>query len=135
MPHLVVDAMNVIGSRPNGWWRDRDGALRVLVARLQHHAQAAGGDITLVADGRPLGDLPEGVHGGVTVLYASRGGRNGADDRISDFVRAHDDPTSLVVITSDRELSARVRVAGADVRGTRWLLQELDVVDTGTTEA
>ena len=131
MPHLVVDAMNVIGSRPNGWWRDRDGAVRLLLVRLQRLAQASPEGITLVADGRPLDDLPEGVHGGVTVLYASRGGRNAADDRIAELVRAHDHPASLTVITSDRELSARVRVSGADVRGARWLLDQLDALETG----
>jgi|CXWL01.1.fsa_nt_gi predicted RNA-binding protein with PIN domain len=129
MPHLVVDAMNVIGTRPNGWWRERDGALRLLLARLQQHAHAAGDEVTLVADGRPLGDLPEGIHGGVTVLYAARGGRNAADDRIADLVQTHSDPASLTVITSDRELSARVRVAGAPVRGARWLLEQLDALD------
>jgi predicted RNA-binding protein with PIN domain len=131
MPHLVVDAMNVIGSRPNGWWHDRDGALRLLLARLQKHAHPAGDEITLVADGRPLDDLPEGVHGGVTVLYASRGGRNAADDRIVEFVETHGDAATIEVVTSDRELSQRVRVAGADVRGARWLLAQLDEQETG----
>jgi hypothetical protein len=68
MPHLIVDAMNVIGSRPDGWWRDRDGAVRRLAGRLQRLAAATGRPITLVADGRPIRDLPGGEHGGVTVL-------------------------------------------------------------------
>ena len=52
--------MNVIGSRPDGWWRDRDGAVRRLVARLQRLAATGGSPITVVADGRPLADLPRG---------------------------------------------------------------------------
>ena len=131
MPHLVVDAMNVIGSRPNGWWRDRDGAVRLLLVRLQRLAQASPEGITLVADGRPLDDLPEGVQGGVTVLYASRGGRNAADDRIAELVEEYPDPGALEVVTSDRELSQRVHARGAAVHGAGWLLDQLDALETG----
>jgi predicted RNA-binding protein with PIN domain len=129
MPHLVVDAMNVIGSRPNGWWRDRDGAVRLLVEKLQRLANATGDEITLVADGQPLADLPEGVHSGVNVLYAARAGRNAADDRMVELVRAHPDPTSTEIVTSDRELADRVRRAGASVRGTSWLLAKMDALE------
>ena len=71
--HLVVDGMNVIGSRPDGWWRDRDGAVRRLLHRLVRLATSGdqAGDITLVLDGRPLEDLPEGAHDGVRVVYAA----------------------------------------------------------------
>jgi hypothetical protein len=55
---LMVDGMNVIGSRPDGWWRDRDGAVRRLLARLQELAASTGDDVTLVLDGRPLPDVP-----------------------------------------------------------------------------
>ena len=123
--HLVVDAMNVIGSRPDGWWRDRDGALRKLVQRLQRLAASQGLTITVVADGRPLGELPEGQHDGVEVLYAARAGANAADDGIVEYVRSHADAGSLEVITSDRELVSRVTALGARVRGPQWLLGEL----------
>lgn len=119
--------MNVIGSRPDGWWRDRDGAVRKLVGRLQRLAATNGGPITLVADGRPLPDMPEGVHGAVTVLYAWPG-RNAADDRIIELLEQCDDPTRYVCATSDRGLVARVRELRAEVRGARSLIEELDAL-------
>ena len=124
---LIVDAMNVIGSRPDGWWRDRDGAVRALVGRLSVLAAAGGGGVTVVADGRPLRDMPEGEHGGVTVLYAWPG-RNAADDRIVELLRNVDDPVAYEVVTSDRALADRVRAIGARVRGARSLLDELDAL-------
>ena len=119
---LVVDGMNVIGSRPDGWWRDRDGAVRKLLTRLQELASTSGDDTTLVLDGRPLTDLPEGDHGGVHVRYATRGGRNAADDRIVELVGADADPASITIVTSDRELAQRLRDLGAHVVGARTLL-------------
>jgi len=120
--------MNVIGSRPTGWWRDRGAAVRGLIERLQRLAAAEPCDVTVIVDGRPLRDTPEGVHAGVQVLYASRRGPNAADDRIIRFVAAHPDPHSLDVVTSDRNLSARAGALGARVRGSRWLLERLDEV-------
>ena len=73
MPHLVVDGMNVIGTRPDGWWRDRAGATRRLLARLHALHDATGDPVTVVLDGRPLPDVPEGDHDGVHVLYARPG--------------------------------------------------------------
>jgi predicted RNA-binding protein with PIN domain len=121
--------MNVIGSRPTGWWRDRDGALRRLVERLQRLAAAEQRRITVIADGRALADLAEGMHDGVEVLYAARAGRNAADDRIVAFVRSHPDTAWLEVVTSDRELAARVSAHGASVRGASSLLQRLDQLE------
>jgi len=123
---IVVDAMNVIGSRPTGWWRDRDGAVRALAARLSSLAAAGERAITLVVDGREIAGLAPGPHDGVEVLYASRRGPNAADDRIVEYVGGHADPTSLTVVTSDRVLAARVRSLGAGVEGAMWLLGELD---------
>ncbi len=82
MPRLIVDGMNVIGSRPDGWWRDRDGAALRLVGRLQSLAAATGDEVAAVLDGRPMRSLPEGLHDGIAVFYADRSGRNAADDRI-----------------------------------------------------
>ncbi|HET6615930.1 MAG TPA: NYN domain-containing protein [Dehalococcoidia bacterium] len=130
--HLIVDAMNVIGSRPDGWWRDREAAVRRLVGRLQRLARAEQRPVTVVIDGRPLRDLPEAMHGGVHVCYATRAGPNAADDRIVDLVKAHPDPASLVVITSDRVLAVRARAHGASVRGAGSLLERLDALDAGS---
>lgn len=121
-PRIVVDAMNVIGSRPDGWWRDRDGAARRLVRTLRARASRTGERIAVVLDGRPLPDLPEGVHGGVLVAYAKRGGRDAADDRIVEEVARDRDPGSLTVVTSDRGLRARVEALGARVVGASAVL-------------
>ena len=51
--HLVVDGMNVIGSRPDGWWRDREAASRRLVDRLERLVRADGAEVTVVFDGHP----------------------------------------------------------------------------------
>jgi predicted RNA-binding protein with PIN domain len=128
---LIVDGNNVIGSRPDGWWRDRPGASRRLVASLQVLASESGDRISVVLDGRPLPDLPEGVHDGVLVAYATRAGRDAADDRIAEEVTRDRDPASLVVITSDRGLAERVRASGASVEGAGTLLTRLDALEPG----
>ena len=123
---LIVDGNNVIGSRPDGWWRDRAGATRRLVASLQSLARASGERISVVLDGRPLADLPEGVHEGVLVAYATRAGRDAADDRIVNEVAHDHDPATLVVVTSDRGLAMRVGALGATVEGAGAFLDRLD---------
>jgi predicted RNA-binding protein with PIN domain len=130
-PRLIVDGNNVIGSRPDGWWRDRAGAARRLIAALQRLAAANDDRIAVVLDGRPLADLPEGVHNGVLVAYATRGGRDAADDRIAAEVVRDREPASLVVITSDRALADRVRNAGATVKSAGWLLDRIDRLTPG----
>ncbi len=118
---VIVDGNNVIGSRPDGWWRDRPGATRRLVTLLQEHVARSGDRVAVVLDGRPLDDLAEGVHKGVLVAYARRGGRNAADDRIVEEVERDRDAESLTVVTSDRELAERARALGAEVVGaTSW---------------
>ena len=74
-PRLLVDAMNVIGSRPDGWWRDRPAAMSRLLRNLRRHAERSGDDVTVVYDGRQreLGDP-----GPVNVAFAP-GGRDAAD--------------------------------------------------------
>src|ERR1700694_2582475 len=101
--------MNVIGSRPHGWGARRGGAGREMPTRPQDLASTSGDDTTLVLDGRPLTDLPEGDHGGVHVRYATRGGRNAADDRIVELVGADADPASITIRTPDPGLAQRLR--------------------------
>jgi predicted RNA-binding protein with PIN domain len=122
---LIVDGNNVVGSTPDGWWRDRAGAARRLIALLQDLARVDGDRICVVFDGRPLPDVPEGVHRGVLVAYATRAGRDAADDRIVDEVAGDRDPASLVLVTSDRVLAERVRTLGATVEGVATLLDRI----------
>jgi predicted RNA-binding protein with PIN domain len=114
---LVIDGMNVIGARPDGWWRDRDGAVRRLTHRLESVEWE--GPVTAVFDGRAVEGLPEGRHGRIAVFYARRPGPDGADDRIVELIQQGQAGT--VVVTSDRLLRRRVSAAGAEVRGPAWL--------------
>lgn len=131
---LVIDAMNVIGSRPTGWWRDRDGAARELAERLRLLCRTFGDDVTLVLDGGPVADLPAGElelggAGRLRVLYAARRGRDAADDRIVGLVEDDPDPPGIVVVTSDRALRDRVLGLGARTSGPGGLLRRLDGLD------
>jgi predicted RNA-binding protein with PIN domain len=109
MTRWLVDGMNVIGSRPDGWWRDRPAAMRRLVGELE----ALDGEVAVVFDGKPF-DL---VSDRVEVIFASRRGPNAADDDIAARVAADPDPGSLTVATSDADLERRVREQGARVEG------------------
>jgi predicted RNA-binding protein with PIN domain len=122
---LLVDAMNVIGSRPDGWWRDRAGAANRLTADLQDLAARRGDEIAVAFEGRAVPALAPGRHRGVEVLYARRPGPNAADDRIVEEVSADADPASLTIVTSDRELIRRVRELGASVVGPSALRERM----------
>jgi hypothetical protein len=108
-PVLFIDAMNVIGSVPDGWWRDRDGAVRRLIDEVRAWATD---EVTVVLDAGP--DDVLGTEGAVTVVRAQRRGRDAADDEIVRLVRGRDDAR---VVTSDARLAARVRALGAEVEG------------------
>jgi predicted RNA-binding protein with PIN domain len=119
----VIDGMNVIGSRPTGWWRDRPGAMRELVEQLDAFADGADERLTVIFDGRPF-ELDGG--GNVTVRFASRRGPNAADDDIAALVESDADPADLSVVTSDGDLARRVRDAGAAVVGAGQFRRRLD---------
>jgi hypothetical protein len=123
---VIVDAMNVIGSRPNGWWRDRDRAVRNFVGLLQRLAADDDIDLTVAIDGTPLDGLPEGCQDGVQLLYAIRRGPNAADDRIVAFIEEHEAPTVLSLITADRNLTERAETLGVTVGRPGMLLERLD---------
>jgi predicted RNA-binding protein with PIN domain len=114
MTRWVVDGMNVIGSRPDGWWRNRPGAMRSLTRELGELAAAGGDELTVVFDGQPF-ELA--APAGVTVAFATRRGRDAADDDIAALVERDPDPAGMTVVTSDHELASRVRAAGAVVVG------------------
>jgi predicted RNA-binding protein with PIN domain len=114
----LVDAMNVIGSRPDGWWRDREGAGRALLERLESFARRAGDEVTVVFDGRPF-DLSPG--GAVEVVFAPS-----ADDAIVQALTAESEVASITVVTSDRELAQRARAEGAKVTGAGGFRRRLE---------
>jgi predicted RNA-binding protein with PIN domain len=121
MRKWVIDGMNVVGSTPDGWWRDRTGAMRRLAGDLAAYAERSGDEVTVVFDGRPF-DVDAGP---VTVAFAPQGGRNAADDAIERLVGADPDRAQLTVVTSDRELAQRVRAHGANVAPARSFTQRL----------
>lgn len=112
--HRVVDAMNVIGSRPDGWWRDRGGAVERLVARLEEWAEGSGERVTVVLEKEPPRPLEARR---VTVEWAREPGRDAADReivrRLPEWLREGE----VVLVTSDRELARQARELGADVDG------------------
>ena len=122
MSRWIVDGMNVIGSRPTGWWRDRSGAMRGLVAELGEFAAREGHEVTVVFDGKPF----ELEGDGVRVMFATRRGPNAADDDIAALAERDAAPGELSVVTSDGDLARRVRDAGAAVVGAGEFRRRLD---------
>jgi rRNA-processing protein FCF1 len=125
MAVLVLDAANVVGSRPTGWWRDRAGAARDFVARLR--AAVGAGLITqpvvVVLEGRAREGAPTGLAQGVTVVHADRSG----DDTLVDVVRnSANHAITVTLVTADRELRRRAETLGAEVVGPNWLFGLLD---------
>jgi hypothetical protein len=117
---LVVDAANVVGSTPTGWWRDRPGAAGRLVEAVRASVREGRleGPVVVVLEGQARGGAEEGDVDGVQVLHAPGHG----DDAIASVAAGSH---GAVVVTADRELAARVRADGADVRGPRWLLDRI----------
>ena len=127
---LLVDGMNVIGSRPDKWWNDPDKAVRRMIDQLDRFAQATGEDVTVVFDRRPR-DVSPGTHGAVEVAFASRSGRNAADHEIVEMVKDDEAPESITVVTSDRDLADRVKQGGARVATSGSFRRRLDEFPEG----
>ncbi len=111
----LVDGMNVIGTRPDGWWRDRDAAMLRLVDLLERWAAASGEDVAVVFERKPSPPIRSTV---VDVLHAPRPKANAADDEIVRLLRDDPNPAAVLVVTSDRWLADRARAAGATVVGS-----------------
>jgi 8-oxo-dGTP diphosphatase len=126
---IVVDTANVMGSRADGWWRDRRGAaerLRDEIAAIDGFtrvpeavAEICYPEIVMVVEGKARGVA--GVSG-VEVVDAPGGG----DDTIASLAKPQAADERRVVVTADRELRARCETAGATVTGPRWLLDAVD---------
>ena len=121
MRRWLVDGMNVVGSTPDGWWKDRQGAMRRLAGELADYARESGDEVVVVFDGRPFELDAEPVE----VRFAPRPGRDAADDEIARMVGEDVDPGGVTVVTSDRELVDRVRSNGAQVESARSFLNTI----------
>ena len=111
MEHYLVDGNNVMGSRPDGWWRDRPAAMQRLVNELDDLAERTGHLVDVVFDGR---ELPLQS----TRAFVSFAGH--ADDVIAARAKP-----GFTVVTSDAELVQRVTDKGAAVIGAKALLDRL----------
>ncbi len=108
----LVDGLNLIGSRPDGWWRDRHGAMVRLVELLERFAADSGEEVAVVFERRPSPPIDSDV---VEVAHAPRGGRDAADKEIVRRLEADPTPEQIRVVTSDRDLADQVRALGAAV--------------------
>ncbi len=119
-----VDGMNVIGTRPDGWWRDRDGAMLRLVDLLERWAAVEGADVVVVFERKPSPPIRSSV---IEVAHAPRPRRDAADDEIVRRVALEPAPALVRVVTSDRWLADQALALGAGVHGAemfRALLEE-----------
>ena len=110
----LVDGMNVIGTRPDGWWKDRDAAMLRLVDMLERWAAADGEDVTVVFERQPRPPIRSSV---IEVTHARRPRPDAADDEIIRRLREFEEPAKVRVVTSDRWLADRASAAGATVEG------------------
>ena len=134
-PVVVVDVANVVGSVPDGWWRDRAGAASRLLDRVSRRASRGvaadalwlEGDVwfprwTAVVEGQARAVSTEVA--GVEVVAAPGEGDDAIVSVAAEFRdRGHD----VIVVTSDRGLSERIVEVGGRVRGVRWLRDLLNV--------
>jgi predicted RNA-binding protein with PIN domain len=108
----IVDGMNVIGSRPDGWWKDRGRAMVGLVNKLERWAPCQDGAVTVVFERPPKAAIGSAV---IEVAYAPKAAANSADDEIVRLVQADARPREIRVVTSDKGLTDRVAALGASV--------------------
>ena len=119
----LVDGMNVIGTRPDKWWRDRDGAMLRLVNQLERWAAAEGEDVVVVFE-RPLSPPIRSTV--IEVTHAPTPKRDAADDEIVRRLRAEPTPHAVRVVTSDRVLADLALGAGATVEGSQAFRRRMD---------
>jgi predicted RNA-binding protein with PIN domain len=108
----LIDGMNVIGTRPDAWWRDRHAAMVRLVDMLERWAAADGEEVTVVFEQPPSPPISSTV---IEVAHAPRPRRDSADDEIIRRLATDPEPGRVRVVTSDRWLADRVHAAGATV--------------------
>lgn len=130
-PAVVVDAANVVGSVPDGWWKDRAGAAARLRARLDGLSVSAddlelGGDewfpeVSMVVEGQA-----RGIDDDASAVAVIRAEAAGDDAIVAEVERRVAGAETVIAVTSDRELRERVERAGAgQVRSAGWLLETL----------
>ena len=119
----LIDGMNVIGTRPDAWWRDRDAAMLRLVDLLERWAAASGEQVTVVFERPPSPPIRSTV---IDVRHAPRPKPNAADDEIMRLLESDPQPSAVRVVTSDRWLADRAWAAGATVEGARSFRAQIE---------
>jgi predicted RNA-binding protein with PIN domain len=119
----LVDAMNVIGTRPDAWWRDRHAAMVRLVGLLESWVAESGESVTVVFESRPVPPIRSTV---IEVTHAPRPRRDAADDEIVRRIAAQPPAAQFRVVTSDRALADRAHAAGATVEGADAFRRRLE---------
>lgn len=115
--------MNVIGTRPDAWWKDRDGAMLHLVKLLERWAAENGEDVTVVFERPPSPPIRSSV---IEVAHAPKPRRDAGDDEIIRRLRSEPAPGLVRVVTSDRWLSERAYATGASVLGAQAFRGQLE---------
>ncbi len=110
----LVDGMNVIGTRPDNWWRDRDAAMLRLVDLLERWAASENEEVTVVFERKPSPPIRSTV---IDIAHAPKPRANAADDEIIRLLSLDEQPAAVRVVTSDRWLADRAWAAGASVEG------------------
>ena len=108
----IVDGMNVIGTRPDAWWRDRHAAMVRLVNMLEQWAASDGQLVTVVFEQPPRPPIRSTV---IEIAHAPRARPDSADDEIVRLIKEDAEPALVRVVTSDRWLVDRVHATGATV--------------------
>ena len=119
---LVVDGANVVGSRPDGWWRDRAGAAARLHGRLAV-ADTSYDEIVLVLEGQAKAGVPKGRDAHLRTVHAAK---DGDATIVKESRGALDQGHDVVVVTADRALAQRVETLGCRTMSPSWLLAVLD---------
>lgn len=109
---IFVDGMNVIGTRPDGWWRDRDKAMARLVDLLERFVAVTGDDVTVVFERPPRPPLRSTL---IEIAHAKKRGPDAADFEIVRRLKEHPNPGLVHVVTSDNWLADAVNATGATV--------------------
>jgi len=112
----LIDGMNVIGTRPDQWWRDRHAAMTRLVDLLERWSAATGAEVTVVFEQPPRPPIRSSV---IAIAHAPKAKKDSADHEIVRLLRADAAPGEIRVVTSDSLLATRAWNAGASVEPAR----------------
>jgi hypothetical protein len=122
LPVLVVDAANVLGSRPDGWWKDRAGATRRLLERIGRWAeQESEWRVIAVVEGRARG-AADSEWGPYLQVIAANGSGDDAIVDLVDELTGSERTLHITVVTSDRGLQGRLSTPTV---GASWLRDRL----------